>query len=106
MNPSVRETFIGLAAASVSIIVVVALMEEGRAADFADASVLMLFAWFAPIVYLTAAPWMIVVYGVAGFLVYQQYRRVPARFLRYLVGAEAIVWLLFGMWCVANLLMR
>lgn len=106
MTPSLRETFIGLAAASVSIVVVVALMEEGTAADFADAALLTLFAWIAPLIYLSVAPWLVAAYGLAGFLVFQQYRRVPTRFIRYLVGAEVVVWQLFGMWCIVRLTMR
>lgn len=100
----VKETLIGIASASVSIVVIVALMEGGGRAAFGDALTLLLFGYIALFVSLPVAPWLIVVIALAGLALYQQYRRFPPRFMRYLVGAEIIVWQLLGFWCIANFL--
>lgn len=102
MNPYLKETLIGIAAASFSIVVIVALMEGGGRAAFGDAILLLLFGYISPFIFLPAAPWLVVVIALAGIAVYQQYRRIPPRFMRYLVGAEVIVWQLIGFWCIAN----
>ena len=102
MDTYVKETLIGIAAASFSIVVIVALMEGGGRTAFGDAITLLLFAYVAPFIFLLAAPWLIVVIALAGIALYQQYRRVPPRFMRYLVGAEVIVWQLVGFWCIVN----
>lgn len=102
----VKETLIGIASASFSIVVVVALMNGGSAAAFGAAIQLLLFAWIAPFISLPAAPWLIVAIALFGLVLYQQYRRVPPRFMRYLVGAEAIAWQFLGYWCVANFFLR
>ena len=101
MNEQLRETLIGIAAASFSIVVVVALMEGGGSA-FLDATILLFFAFIAPFLFILGAPWLAIVIALAGFAIYHQYRRIPARFMRYLVGAEVIVWQLLGFWCIAN----
>lgn len=97
----VKETLIGIAAGSFSVVVIV-LMMEGVA--FGDALILLLFAYVAPFVYLPAAPWLIVAIALAGLALHQQYRRVPPRFMRYLVGTEVIVWQVIGFWCIGNFL--
>ena len=102
MNPYVKETLIGIAAASFSIVVIVALMEGGGRAAFGDAILLLLFGYAAPVVLLPAAPWLVVVIALAGIMLFQQYRRIPPRFMRYLVGGEVITWQLLGFWCIAN----
>lgn len=101
----VKETLIGIAAASFSIVVIVALMEGGGRTAFGDALTLLLFAYIAPFISLPAAPWLIGVIALAGVALYQQYRRVPPRFMRYLVGAEVIAWQLIGFWCIASFFM-
>jgi hypothetical protein len=98
----VKETLIGIAAASFSIVVIVALMEGGGRTAFADAFTLLLFGYVAPFIFLPAAPWLVILYAAAGVALYQQYRRVPPRFMRYLVGAEVIVWQLVGFWLIAK----
>lgn len=101
----VKETLIGIASAAFSVVVIVAMMEGGGQAAFASAFTLLLFAFIAPFVSLPAAPWLIVVIALAGLALYRQYRAVPPRFMRYLVGAEVIVWQLVGFWCVVNFFM-
>lgn len=98
----VKESLIGIAAASFSIVVIVALMEGGGRAAFSNSITLLLYGYIAPFIFLPAAPWLIVVIALAGLILYQQYRRVPPRFVRYLVGAEVIIWQLVGFWCIAN----
>ena len=100
----VKETLIGIAAASFSIVVIVALMEGGGGPAFGDALTLLLFGYIALFISLPAAPWLIIVIALAGLALYQQYRRVPPRFMRYLVGTEVIVWQLLGFWCIGNFL--
>ena len=100
----VKETLIGIAAASFSIVVIVALMEGGAGAAFGDAILLLIFGYIAPIIYLPSAPWLIVLYLLTGAALYFQYRRVPPRFMRYIVGAEVIVWQLIGFWLITNLI--
>ena len=102
MDTYVKETLIGIASASVSIVVIVALMEGGGRTAFGDAIALLLFAYIAPFISLTAAPWLIIFIALAGFGLYQQYRRTPPRFMRYLVGAEVLVWQLLGFWCIVS----
>lgn len=102
MNPYLRETLIGLAAGSVSIVAVVALMEGGAPGHFVSAAILLLISFVAPVLAVPALPWLLVLFVSAGGLVYLQYQRVPSRFMRYLVGAEVIAWLYLGMWCTAN----
>ena len=102
VNPYVKETLIGIAAASFSIVVIVALMEGGGRAAFGDAILLLLFGYVAPVILLPAAPWLIAVIALAGIMLFQQYRRIPPRFMRYLVGGEIIAWQLLGFWCIAN----
>lgn len=96
MNPYLKETLIGVAAASFSVVVIVALMEGGARAAFGDAVLLLLLGFIAPVVYLPAAPWLILVYVFAGLAIHQQYKRLPPIFIRYLVGAEVICWQLLG----------
>lgn len=103
MNPAIRETVIGVASASISMLILLTLMGGGIATGFGDAVLLVLFAWIAPVIYLSVAPWLLVVYALAGYLIFDQYRRVELRFMRYLVGTEALVWLLFGIWCIGSL---
>lgn len=99
----VKETLIGIAAASFSIVVIVALMEGGGRTAFGDALVLLLFAYAAPVILIPAAPWLVVVIALAGVGLYLQYRRVPPRFMRYIVGSEIIVWQLLGFWLITNI---
>lgn len=106
MDTYIKETLIGIAAASFSIVVIVALMEGGGRTAFGDAFVLLLFGYIAPFIFLPAAPWLVIVIALTGVALYQQYRRVPPRFMRYLVGAEVIVWQLVGFWCIANSFMQ
>ncbi len=100
----VKETLIGIAAASFSIVVIVALMEGGAGADFSNAIWLLLFGYAAPVVFLPEVPWLVGLYVLAGAALYFQYRRVPPRFMRYIVGAEVIVWQVIGIWLITNLL--
>ena len=99
----VKETLIGIAAASFSIVVIVALMEGGAGTDFSNAILLLMYGYIAPFFFLPSAPWLIVLYLLTGAALYFQYRRVPPRFMRYLVGAEVIVWQLIGFWLITNL---
>ena len=100
----VKETLIGIAAASFSIVVIVALMEGGGRTAFGDAFVLLLFGYVAAFIFLPAAPWLAIVIALAGVGLYQQYKRLPPRFMRYIVGAEIIVWQLIGFWLIADFL--
>ena len=102
MNPHVKETLIGITAASFSIVVIVALMEGGGRAAFGDAFLLLLFGYVAPVILLPAAPWLVIVIALAGIMLFQQYRRIPPRFMRYVVGSDVIAWQLLGFWCIAN----
>lgn len=98
----VKETLIGIAAASFSIFVILGFMGGGDSVAFSDSITLLLFGYITPIVWLPKAPWLIILYAVTGVALYQQYRRVPPRFIRYLVGAEVIVWQVIGLWLVAD----
>ena len=102
----VKETLIGIASACFSIVVIVALMEGGSGAAFRAAIQLLLFAWIAPFLSLPSAPWLTAVIALFGVALYRQYRLVPPRFMRYLVGAEVIAWQLLGFWCFANFFLR
>jgi hypothetical protein len=99
----VKESLIGIAAASFSIVIIVAMMEGGGRAAFVDSLTLLLYGFIAPFFFLPAAPWLIVVIALAGVALYQQYRRVPPRFMRYLVGGEVIVWQVMSFQLIANL---
>ena len=99
----VKETLIGIAAASFSIVVIVAVMEGGAGTDFSNAFMLLLFGYAAPFIYLPLAPWLVVLYALTGVALYFQYRHVPPRFMRYIVGAEIIVWQMIGFWLITNL---
>lgn len=103
MNPAISETVIGVASASFSMFILLALIGGGIPAGLADALFLVLFASIAPVIYLSLAPWLLVIYALAGYLIFDQYRRVELRFMRYLVGAEALVWQIFGIWCTGSL---
>jgi hypothetical protein len=96
----VKETLIGIAAASFSIVVIVALMEGGGRAAFSNSITLLLYGYIAPFIFLLDAPWLIILYLLTGAALYFQYRRVPPRFMRYIVGAEVIVWQLIGIWLI------
>lgn len=102
----VKETLIGIAAASISIVVIVAMMEGGGGAAFGNALLLLLLGFIAPVIHLPAAPWLLIVYALAAFGLYQQYRRVPPRFIRYLVGGEVILWQLLGFQLITSLAFR
>lgn len=99
----VKESLIGIAAASFSIVVLMTLMEGGGRTAFVDSIMLLLFGYVAPFIFLPAAPWLIAVIALAGVVLYQQYRRVPPRFMRYIVGAEVIVWQVMSFQLIANL---
>jgi hypothetical protein len=102
----VKESLIGIAAASFSIVVIVAMMEGGGRAAFSSSITLLLYGYIAPFIFLPVAPWLIVVIALAGVALYQQYRLVPPRFMRYLVGGEVIVWQVISFQIIANLLMQ
>lgn len=103
MNPAIRETVIGIASASFSMFILLTLIGGGIPAGLADAVLLVFFASVAPVIYLSVTPWLLIVYGLAGYLIFDQYRRIELRFMRYLVGAEALVWQIFGIWCIGSL---
>ena len=100
----VKETLIGIAAASFSIVVIVALMEGGGRTAFSNAFMLLFYGYAAPFIFLLAVPWLAVLYVLTGAALYFQYRRVPPRFMRYIVGAEVIVWQVIGIWLITTLL--
>lgn len=102
MNPYLRETLIGLAAGSASVVVIVALTEGGLPGHFVKAVLVLLVSFVAPVLAVPSLPWLLVLFVAAGGLVYLQYRRVPVRFIRFLVGGEVILWLYLGMWCAAT----
>lgn len=93
----VKETLIGIAAGSVSVVVIVLLMEGGPGIPAGDAVLLLLLAFTAPFVFLPSAPWLILLILAAGVAAFFQYRHIPPRFMRYLVGAEIIGWQVLGM---------
>ncbi len=100
----VKETLIGIAAASFSIVVILALMEGGGRTAFSNAIWLLLYGYAAPVVFLPEVPWLVVLYVLTGGALYFQYRRVAPRFMRYIVGAEVIVWQVIGIWLITTLL--
>ena len=100
----VKETLIGIAAASFSIFVIVGLMGGGGRTAFVDSFSWLLYSYIAPIVFLTDVPWLVILYVLTGAALYFQYRRVPPRFMRYIVGAEVIVWQVIGFWLITTLL--
>jgi hypothetical protein len=106
MSPYLKETLIGVAAACFSIVVIVALMEGGAGTAFGDALLLLLLGFIAPIIHLPSAPWLIVLYAVAGYAIREQYKRLPPVFIRYLVGAEVLGWQLLGFWMLTNFAME
>lgn len=93
----VKETLIGIAAACVSVFVVLLLMQEGPGVPIGDAVTLLLLAFAAPFIFLPALPWLAAVYLLAGLAVFFQYRHVPPRFMRYIVGSEIVGWQFLGM---------
>lgn len=103
MNPYLKETAIGVAAACVSLIIVVALMEGGRPGDFGSAVLLLLFNFISPILVAPTFPWLLIVYALACGLVFLQFKRMPWFFMRYVVGAEIVMWQFLGMWCTARI---
>ena len=103
MNPHLKESLIGLTAACVSLVVVVALMGGGTAEHFRAAILLLLVSFPAPFLAVPALPWLVVVFALAGGGLYLQYTRLPHRHMRFLVGVEVIVWQLLGMWCTVNI---
>lgn len=103
MNPHIRETLIGLAAASFSLVVAIALMEGGTSEHFRAAILLLLVSFISPLMAIPVMPWLVILLALAGGGIYLQYTRLGHRFMRYLVGVEVIIWQLFGMWCTANI---
>ena len=99
----VKETLIGIAAGSFSVVVIVAFTIGGGFNAIETSLQFLVFSYIAPIIYLPLAPWLIVLYVLTGAALYFQYRRVPPRFVRYIVGAEVIVWQLIGFWLITNL---
>ena len=79
-------------------------MEGGTSAAFGNAIWLLLYGFAAPVVFLPEVPWLVVLYMLTGAALYFQYRRVPPRFVRYIVGAEIIVWQVIGIWLITTLL--
>lgn len=102
MNPYMKESLIGIAAACFSVVFIVAMMEGGGGTAFGDALLLLLFGFVSPFLFLPALPWLVLVFAAAGFLVYRQFQYVPVVFVRYLIGAEVILWQLLGIWMFAN----
>ena len=98
----VKESLIGIAAASFSIVVILGFMGGGGGVAFVDSIKLLLYGYIAPILLLPSAPWLVILHAVTGVALYQQYRRVPPRFMRYIVGAEVIVWQVIGLRLVAD----
>lgn len=102
MDPQTRrtqakETLIGIAAASVSIFVILLLIQDGSGVPIGDAVYLLLLSFAAPFIFLPALPWLAVVYALAGLAVFFQYRHVPPRFMRYVVGGEIVGWQVLGL---------
>jgi len=102
----VKETLIGVAAACFSIVVIVALMEGGGRTAFMDALTLLVVAFAAPLIYIPSAPWLVIVITLAATGVWYQYRRVPPKYMRYLVGCEIIVWQLLGFQLITAFFMQ
>ena len=92
-----KESLIGLGAACFSIVVMLTVMGGGDRVAFLDAIYLMLFAFMAPFLMIPQAPWLVLVIAIAGFGIYHQYRRVPPKFMRYLVGGEVVAWQFIGL---------
>ena len=74
----------------------------GGGVAFVDSIKLLLYGYIAPFIFLPAAPWLVVLYALTGAALYYQYRHVPPRFMRYVVGAEVIVWQVIGFQLIAG----
>lgn len=103
-DTNVKESLIGVAAASFSIFVIVAMMGGGGRAAFVESFTWLLYGYIAPIIFLPEAPWLVILYVLTGAALYFQYRHVSPRFMRYIVGAEIIVWQVIGFWLITTFL--
>lgn len=92
-----KETLIGAGAACFSVVAMLTVLGGGDRTAFVDAVYLMLFASMAPVLAIPQAPWLLLVFALAGLGIYHQYRRVPPKFMRYLVGGEVILWQFVGL---------
>ena len=105
MNPRLKETLIGVAAACLlTVLVAVVLVTQFTSNDLGSSLLLLAYSFIAPVVAALIQPWLLLVFVLLAGLVFLQFKYVALRFMRYLVGAEVILWQLFGVWCMASFL--
>lgn len=98
----VKETVTGIAAACVVIVVILLLMHGGPGVPVGDAVYLLLLAFAAPFLFLSTLPWLAAVYVLTGLAVFFQYRHLPPRFMRYVVGGEIVGWQVLGLYLLTE----